>query len=118
GVQLERVLPATNTSADSRQHYGLDMLGVFRVYHFAIELTAPTRGSIRVYVDGNPEPLSNPDEAISLLITDKELRQTTSPGQNYLRVGDMGGSAYQSIIDWIIWTDKAAYSPQELQGLL
>ena len=118
GVQLERVLAATNTSADSRQHYGLDMLGVFRVYHFAIELTAPTRGSIRVYVDGNPEPVSNPDEAISLLITDKELRQTTSPGQNYLRVGDMGGSAYQSIIDWIIWTDKAAYNPQELQGLL
>jgi poly(beta-D-mannuronate) lyase len=118
GVQLERVVPATDTSADSRQQYGLDMLGVFRVYHFAIELTAPTQGNIRVYMDGNSEPLSNPDEAVSLLITDQVLRQTTSPGQNYLRVGDMGGSGYQSTIDWIIWTDTAAYSPEELHGLL
>jgi hypothetical protein len=118
GVQLERVVPETNTPADSRQQYGLDMLGVFRVYHFTIELTAPTQGSIRVYLDGNPEPLSDPDESISLLVTDQPLRQTTSPGQNYLRVGDIGGLPYKSNIDWVIWTDEAAYTPAELDGLL
>lgn len=117
GVQLERVIPETDTAADSRQYYGMDM-SVFHVYHFAIEMTEPTKGSIRVYIDGNPEPLSDADEAVSLLINNQELRRTSSPGQNYLRIGDLGGSAYQSIIDWIIWTDSAAYTPTELHGLL
>jgi hypothetical protein len=112
GVQLERATEGGTTSETSVNSYGLDMLDVFRVYHFAIELTSATHGNVRVYADGSDEPLPNLD------LVDVEMRPTSGNGNNFLRFGDGGGSAYQANIDWVIWTDEAAYNPSELTGSL
>lgn len=111
GVQLER---ATQGGIDgsSVESYGLDMLGTFHVYHFTIELTSATHGNVHVYLDGSTEPLPN------LSLENVEMRPTTGDGNNFLRFGDAGGSAYAANIDWLIWTNEAVYTPTELAGSL
>jgi hypothetical protein len=112
GVQLERAIEGGATPETSVTSYGLDMLDVFRVYHIAIELTSATHGNVRVYADGGDETLPN------LNLENVEMRPTSGDGNNFLRFGDAGGSAYQANIDWFIWTNEAAYTPAELANAL
>lgn len=104
GVQLEQANGGTSV-----QQYGLNM-AVFRVYQASITLTNATTGDVRVYVDGNDTPL--------LTLSGVTMRSTSSAGNNFLRFGDGGGNAYKGNIDWIIWTNEAAYRPSDLQGAL
>lgn len=111
GVQLEEV-----NNIDSMQSYNspggpIDM-NVFRVYHLTIAMTSATTGSINVYADGSDTPMPN------LSVSDISMRPTSGTGSNYVRIGDGGSNAYKSSIDWLIWSDQAAYTPAQLKGLL
>ncbi|WP_111641870.1 right-handed parallel beta-helix repeat-containing protein [Marinimicrobium alkaliphilum] len=104
GVQLERADNDTSVSGS-----GLDMTR-FRIYQVAITLTSATIGNVSVYTSDSMTPLIQLNGVI--------MRPTNNDGDNFIRIGDGGGSAYRGAVDWVIWTDTGAYSPAEVQDQL
>ncbi|WP_111641112.1 right-handed parallel beta-helix repeat-containing protein [Marinimicrobium alkaliphilum] len=104
GVQLERA-----NNDESVEAYGYEM-DRFRIYQVAITLTDPATGDVRVYIDGEADPVLELESAA--------LRSAVNDGDNYIRFGDGGSHQYKAELDWLIWTDEAAYSPDELAGKL
>lgn len=110
GVQLENADNGSSvTAGKGNEPDPLDM-SQYRIYQFNVSLTSPITGNVELYVDGNTEPL--------LQLTGVNMRPASNPADNYLQFGDAGNSSYKGIIDWIIWTNEAAYPPEMLKGLL
>lgn len=106
GIQLEDA-----NAGESVDNFGdnLDMT-VFRVYQVSVTMTSATRGNVRVFVEGDDQPV------LSLL--DVEMRAASSDGDNFVRIGDGGGHPYKSTVDWVIWTTESDYLPSDLKGRL
>lgn len=105
GVQLE----SANNGA-SANSYGLTMTS-FGIYQIAVTLTNATTGSVRVYRDGQLLP--------NLSLNNVTMRATSANGDNFLRFGEVSSSAtYKSNIDWMVWTNNGAFSPDDLSGEL
>ncbi|MBU1311416.1 MAG: pectate lyase [Gammaproteobacteria bacterium] len=110
GVQLENANNGSSiTAGKGNEPDPLDM-SQFRVYHFTLVLTSPTTGNVALYVAGNNSPL--------LQLDGVTMRPASNNTDNYLQIGDAGGSSYLADIDWLLWTDAAAYTPDMLKGLL
>ncbi|HEY0922824.1 hypothetical protein [Rheinheimera pacifica] len=110
GVQLENADNGSSiTAGKGNEPDPLDM-SQFRVYHFTIALTSPTTGNVALYVAGNNTPLVQLDGVT--------MRPASNNTDNYLQLGDAGGSGYLGDIDWVLWTDAGAYTPDMLKGLL
>ncbi|SEI09070.1 Pectate lyase [Rheinheimera pacifica] len=110
GVQLENADNGSSvTAGKGNEPDPLDM-SQFRVYHFTIALTSPTTGNVALYVAGNNTPLVQLDGVT--------MRPASNNTDNYLQLGDAGGSSYLGDIDWVLWTDAGAYTPDMLKGLL
>ncbi|HEX5794084.1 MAG TPA: hypothetical protein VFY01_12475, partial [Rheinheimera sp.] len=110
GVQLENANNGSSiTAGKGNEPDPLDM-SQFRVYHFTIALTSPTTGNVALYVEGNNTPL--------LQLEGVTMRPASNNSDNYLQLGDAGGSGYLGEIDWALWTDAGAYTPDMLKGLL
>lgn len=110
GVQLENADNGSSvTAGKGNEPDPLDM-SLFRVYHFTIALTSPTTGNVALYVEGNNTPL--------LQLDGVTMRPASNSTDNYLQIGDAGGSSYVGDIDWVLWTDAGAYTPEMLKGLL
>ncbi|HSX51907.1 MAG TPA: hypothetical protein VLF09_13155 [Cellvibrio sp.] len=105
GVQLE----SANNGA-SANSYGLNM-NTFGIYQIAVTLTDATTGSVRVYRDGQLLP--------AMSLNNVTMRATSAAGDNFLRFGEVSGSAaYKSTVDWMVWTNQGAFSPDDLSGEL
>lgn len=110
GVQLENADNGSSvTAGKGNEPDPLDM-SQFRVYHFTIALTSPTTGNVALYVAGNNTPL--------VQLEGVTMRPASNNTDNYLQLGDAGGSGYLGDIDWVLWTDAGAYTPDMLKGLL
>ncbi|MBV2129186.1 pectate lyase family protein [Arsukibacterium indicum] len=110
GVQLENANNGSSiTIGKGNEPDPLDMTQ-YRVYQFNISLTSPTTGNVALYVEGNNTPLLN--------LENVTMRPASNATDNYLQLGDAGGSSYKGVIDWAIWTDAGAYTPDMLKGLL
>lgn len=108
GIQLEDGDPANDASPDYYDQ--LDMTE-YHVYQISVTMNNASRGNVRVFVDGNDEPV------ISLL--DVEMRAASSDGDNFVRIGDgSSGHAYKSTVDWVVWTTESDYLPSDLKGAL
>lgn len=105
GVQLEKIDGTT-----SMQSYtsGVPFTD-FRIYQVAVELTSASSGSVKVYGQGSDT---------ALIEYSGTLLASSNVSDNFVRIGDGGSSAYQAQVDWLIWTDEAAYKPSELLGKL
>lgn len=71
------------------------------------------KNPVRIFVndDGSLTPV------IDRTLTN--LRQTSSMGQNFLRIGEESTSQHaKGDFDWVIWTNEAAYTPAQISGLL
>ncbi len=106
GIQLEQ---ADNGESPDNYGDGLDMTQ-FRVYQISVTMNSATRGNVRVFVEGNDQPV------ISLL--DVEMRAASAEGDNFVRIGDGGGHPYKSTVDWVVWTTESDYLPSDLKGAL
>lgn len=106
GIQLESA-----NAGESVDNFGdnLDMTQ-FRVYQVSVTLTSATRGNVRVFVEGSDQPV------LSLL--NVEMNAASSAGDNFVRIGDGGGHAYKSTLDWLVWTTESDYLPSDLKGAL
>lgn len=102
GVQLES---ANNGS--SVNSYGVTDMDKFAIYQIAITLTSSTKGNVQVYRNGVA--------MLNLSLTNVTMRATaTDAGENFLRFGEVSGSAtYKSSIDWLVWTNEAALTPAQ-----
>lgn len=110
GVQLENANSGSSvTAGKAGEADALDM-SQYRVYQFSIALSSATTGNVSVYADGNNTPL--------LQLEGVTMRPASNGGDNYLQIGDGGGSSYLGDIDWILWSDAGAYTPDMLKGLL
>ncbi|KUM53562.1 pectate lyase family protein [Rheinheimera sp. EpRS3] len=110
GVQLENADNGSSvTAGKGNEPDPLDM-SQFRVYHFTVALTSPTTGNVALYVAGNNTPL--------VQLEGVTMRPASNNTDNYLQLGDAGGSGYLGDIDWVLWTDAGAYTPDMLKGLL
>lgn len=110
GIQLENADNGSSvTIGKGNEPDPLDM-SQFHIYQFNVSLTSPVTGNVEVYVDGNNTPL--------LALEGVTMRPASTPSDNYLQIGDAGNSSYKGHIDWVIWTDKGAYTPDMLRGLL
>ena len=110
GVQLENADNGSSvTAGKGNEPDPLDM-SQFRVYHFTVALTSPTTGNVALYVAGNNTPLVQLDGVT--------MRPASNDTDNYLQLGDAGGSGYLGDIDWVLWTNAGAYTPDMLKGLL
>ncbi|MCS4306630.1 pectate lyase [Rheinheimera pacifica] len=110
GVQLENADNGSSvTAGKGNEPDPLDM-SQFRVYHFTIALTSPTTGNVALYVAGNNTPL--------VQLEGVTMRPASNNTDNYLQLGDAGGSGYLGDIDWVLWSDAGAYTPDMLKGLL
>lgn len=110
GVQLENADNGSSvTAGKGNEPDPLDM-SQFRVYHFTIALTSPTTGNVELYVAGNNTPL--------VQLEGVTMRPASNNTDNYLQLGDAGGSGYLGDIDWVLWSDAGAYTPDMLKGLL
>lgn len=110
GVQLENADNGSSvTAGKGNEPDPLDM-SQFRVYHFTVALTSPTTGNVALYVAGNNTPL--------VQLEGVTMRPASTNTDNYLQLGDAGGSGYLGDIDWVLWTDAGAFTPDMLKGLL
>lgn len=110
GIQLENASNGSSvTLGKGNEPDAIDM-SQYRVYHFAIALSSPTTGNVAVYIDGNNTPLG--------VLEGVTMRPASNPTDNYLQIGDAGNSSYKAEIDWLLWTDAGAYTPDMLKGLL
>ena len=110
GVQLENANNGSSiTAGKGNEPDPLDMTQ-YRVYQFNISLSSATTGNVELYVAGNNTPL--------LALENVTMRPASNATDNYLQLGDAGSSSYKGIIDWVIWTDAGAYTPDMLKGLL
>ncbi|CAM5224072.1 pectate lyase family protein [Alishewanella longhuensis] len=110
GIQLENASNGSSvTLGKGNEPDAIDM-SQYRVYHFAIALSSPTTGNVTVYIDGNNTPLG--------VLEGVTMRPASNPTDNYLQIGDAGNSSYKADIDWVLWTDAGAYTPDMLKGLL
>lgn len=110
GIQLENASNGSSvTLGKGNEPDAIDM-SQYRVYHFAIALSSPTTGNVAVYIDGNNTPLG--------VLEGVTMRPASNPTDNYLQIGDAGNSSYKAEIDWVLWTDAGAYTPDMLKGLL
>jgi pectate lyase len=101
GLQLESANGGTSVNS-----YGVNDMDKFAIYQIAITLTSPTKGSVQVYRNGQLMP--------NLTLTDVTMRPTSAAGENFLRFGEVSGSAaYKSTIDWLVWTNEAALTPAQ-----
>ena len=106
GVQLE-----TANNGSSVNSYNINDMDKFAIYQIAITLTSSTNGSVNVYRNGVLMP--------GLSLDNVTMRATSAASDNFVRFGEVSGSAaYKSTVDWVIWTNQAAYSPLALDGLL
>ncbi|MEN3113516.1 hypothetical protein ACFONG_15585 [Uliginosibacterium paludis] len=106
-------LSQIDQSASSDQNvYGQDIdATAWHVFQISLSFTSATSGKVEVYLDANPVPV------ISQNFT--SLLQATAVGQNYLRIGEEDTSgAGRGDFDWVIWTSEAAYTPEQIKGLL
>ena len=110
GIQLENANNGSSvTFGKANEADAIDMTQ-YRVYHFTIALSSPTTGNFAVYVEGNNTPLG--------LLEAVTIRPASNGSDNYLQLGDAGNSSYKGDIDWVLWTDSGAYTPEMLKGLL
>lgn len=110
GIQLENASNGSSvTLGKGNEPDAIDMTQ-YRVYHFAVALSSPTTGNVTVYIDGNNTPLG--------ILEGVTMRPASNPTDNYLQMGDAGNSSYKADIDWVLWTDAGAYTPEMLKGLL
>lgn len=110
GIQLENASNGSSvTLAKGNEPDAIDMTQ-YRVYHFTVTLNSPTTGNVAVYIEGNNTPLG--------VLEGVTMRPASTPADNYLQIGDAGNSSYKAEIDWVIWTDAGAYTPEMLKGLL
>lgn len=110
GVQLENANSGSSvTAGKAGEADALDM-SQYRVYQFSIALSSATTGNVSVYADGNNTAL--------LQLEGVTMRPASNGSDNYLQIGDGGGSSYLGDIDWILWSDAGAYTPDMLKGLL
>lgn len=110
GIQLENASNGSSvTFGKGNEPDAIDMTQ-YRVYHFAVALSSPTTGNVTVYIEGNNTPLG--------MLEGVTMRPASNPTDNYLQLGDAGNSSYKADIDWILWTDAGAYTPEMLKGLL
>ncbi|MDQ7990121.1 MAG: hypothetical protein REI09_10865 [Candidatus Dactylopiibacterium sp.] len=105
GIRVNNV----DTVLDSDAMATVD-LSLPHIYQIAVTLTSAHTGTIKVYVDGATEPAIN--------VSTSNLQLVGTAGDNYLRIGDFRDKVYRSYIDWVIWTEKAAYTAADLQGQL
>ncbi len=106
GIQLEDA--NAGVSVDNFDD-NLDMTQ-FRVYQVSVTMTSASRGNVRVFVEGNDQPV------LSLL--DVQMRAASSDGDNFVRIGEGGGHPYKSTVDWVVWTTESDYLPSDLKGAL
>lgn len=110
GIQLENADNGSSvTLGKGNEPDPLDMTQ-YRIYHFTVALSSPTTGNVAVYVDGNNTPIG--------LLENVTMRPASNGYDNYLQIGDAGNSSYKVNIDWILWSDAGAFTPEMLQGLL
>lgn len=110
GIQLENANNGSSvTFGKANDADAIDMTR-YRVYHFTIALSSPTTGNVAVYVEGNNTPLG--------MLEGVTMRPASNGSDNYLQLGDAGNSSYKGDIDWVLWTDSGAYTPEMLKGLL
>lgn len=110
GVQLENANNGSSvTAGKAGEADALDM-SQYRVYQFSIALSSATTGNVSVYANGNNTPL--------LQLEGVTMRPASNGSDNYLQIGDGGGSSYLGDIDWILWSDAGAFTPDMLKGLL
>jgi len=87
----------------------------YHIYQVSITLTDAKHGYVHVYVDGNDTPIIQYGSAAFPVL----LRDAAGTGASYVRFGDMdSGFKHKSEIDWIIWTQDAAFVPSQLKGRL
>ncbi|MDF3123726.1 hypothetical protein [Rheinheimera sp. 1928-s] len=110
GVQLENANNGSSVTAGKGNEPDAIDMSVYRVYHFTISMTSPTTGNVAVYVEGNNTPL--------LALEGVTMRPASTNTDNYLQIGDAGSSSYLGDIDWVLWSNAGAYTPQMLKGLL
>lgn len=110
GVQLENANNGSSVTAGKGNEPDAIDMSVYRVYHFTIGMTSPTTGNVAVYVEGNNTPL--------LALEGVTMRPASTNTDNYLQIGDAGSSSYLGDIDWVLWSNAGAYTPEMLKGLL
>jgi len=108
GVQVDKGDPAGGKPTA----YTAEAYSDYRIYQVSIELTAAREGTADVYLAGSDTPI--------ITMTGTTATPFASASSNYVRFGDGSSSLldYSSEIDWMIWTDEAAYLPSELTGAL
>ncbi|MBJ92255.1 MAG: pectate lyase [Alteromonadaceae bacterium] len=110
GIQLENANNGSSvTAGKGNEPDALDM-SAYRIYHFTVALSSPTTGNVAIYTDGNNTPL--------LQLEGVTMRPASNGSDNYLQIGDAGGSSYLGDIDWVLWSSAGAYTPNMLKGLL
>lgn len=110
GIQLENANNGSSvTLGKGNEPDAIDMTQ-YRIYHFTVALSSPTTGNVAVYIDGNNAPIG--------VFEGVTMRPASNPTDNYLQIGDAGNSSYKGDIDWVLWTDTGAYTPEMLKGLL
>lgn len=83
----------------------------WHIFQISVSLSSATTGKVEVFLDADPVPV------ISQNFTN--LLQATAVGQNYLRIGEEDTSgASRGDFDWVVWTSEAAYTPEQIKGLL
>lgn len=110
GIQLENANNGSSvTLGKGNEPDAIDMTQ-YRVYHFTVALSSPTTGNVTVYIEGNNMPLG--------VLEAVTMRPASNTSDNYLQLGDAGNSSYKGDIDWVLWTDAGAFTPEMLKGLL
>ncbi|HEY9040585.1 MAG TPA: hypothetical protein VIN66_00240, partial [Rheinheimera sp.] len=110
GIQLENANNGSSITAGKGGELDALDMSTYRIYHYTVALSSPTTGNVAVYVDGNNTPL--------LQLEGVTMRPASNGTDNYLQIGDAGGSSYLGDIDWVLWSSAGAYSPDMLKGLL
>jgi pectate lyase len=101
GVQLESANGGTSVNS-----YSITNMSSFAIYHITITLTNATTGSVNVYRNGVAMP--------NLSLNNVTMRAASAAGDNFLRFGDVSASAaYKSNIDWMVWTNAGAFTPEQ-----
>lgn len=115
GVQFENYAGSSGVHLD----YPMDTSG-FHIYHLALTQTDATSISMRLYVDGTEVTSMTPTGGSAQSAPFVLTRTASATGDNQLVFGDQSTSntAYQSTLDWIVWTNAGAFTPAQVNGKL
>jgi hypothetical protein len=104
GFQIEKA-DGTNSISDKTNVTVTN----YNIYQVTIDYTA-TSATVNVYLNGSNTPLST--------MTNVAVTRAASSNYGTLLIGDNGSNAYNSNLDYLIFTTDGCYTPSQVKSLL